>query len=169
MATLLHVNWPLCAELLNLTQTSQLTLVRCLSQLCGPAPRRTHLSSPLLNSTHWINDAAAHSTEEPEGPAIGTEYHWFLNKTPGFTLRRAVLCGAERRATVIKHTQKETFILGVMNCEIKITLIFWYLRGHCALKTSCKLQNSKLSHKSLRKSVGHVPMQALWLVARLVH
>ncbi len=40
-------------------------------------------------------------------------------------------------------TQKYRF-KGVITWEIKIPLIFWHIRGHCTIKTSCKFQNSKL-------------------------
>ncbi len=41
--------------------------------------------------------------------------------------------------------QYYSFFKGVMNWEIKILLIFWHIRVHCAIKTFCKFQNSKRS------------------------
>ncbi len=47
---------------------------------------------------------------------------------------------------VKSQTQMFSLIKGVMNWETKILLIFWNIRGHCTIKTSCKFQNSKLLH-----------------------
>ncbi len=36
---------------------------------------------------------------------------------------------------------RSNYFKGIMTWEIKIPLIFWYIRGHCTIKTSRKFQN----------------------------